>query len=502
MACCACPFLWKLVVTVSRVHMPLTAGAEARYCSVPGAGLQAAEGASETAPLLAPEPVCQWQPLNRHQLEAAAGGSGWRAVRCYLVVLFWLAWMTMLAVAVAIVVVSSKPVPTSLNWWQKCLFYQIQLEMSPDLQGEGSGAINAVCERLPYLRSLGVGGLILQGVFHKKASPVNLTELAEALETKAQIQHLLAEGSKADLRVVLDMCEVNLLGHEEIAGNKLLNRSATDTLRFWLEQGVAGFVICDSDPAYSVETLLEWREVFEEFSTQQEERILLVEQTSDVLRPLNTLTQSNITLVNVVIRSILPKSQQPLSAEEVAEAVETRLQMTQEDVWTIWTVGGEVSDELKRLLLVLMMTLPGSPAFKYKEEINHTWNEKTKHSEVALFSTLSHSKSREEALLYGSLTFLPFNTTYNFSSSSNSSVSSPPVLAFLRSWGCVQFLVLLNIWPEPLYLDSAWAPSLPERGMFVASTGMNHMGSTSLYSLKVQPYEALVIKLFKPSSYL
>ncbi|MEQ2209854.1 hypothetical protein XENOCAPTIV_004832 [Xenoophorus captivus] len=229
--------------------MPLNAGAETDYCSAP-------EGASETAPLLAPVPIHQWQPMNREQLETTAGGSGWRAARCYLVVLFWLAWMSMLAVAAVIVVISPKPVPMSLKWWQKCLFYQIQPELSPDVQAEGSEGINA----------------------------------------------------------------------------------------------------------------------------------------------------------------------------------------------------------------------------------------------------LIHSKSREEALLYGRLTFLPFNTTNSFSLSpfSNSSVSSPPVLAFLRSWGCVQFLVLLNVWPEPLSLDPAWTPSLPENWVFVASTGMNRVGLTSLYSIKLQPYEALVIKLFQP----
>ncbi|XP_012732908.2 4F2 cell-surface antigen heavy chain [Fundulus heteroclitus] len=486
--------------------MPLNAGAEAGYGSVAGAGgLPEGEGASETAPLLAPEPVYQWQPMNRQQLQAAAGGSGWRAVRCYLVVLFWLAWMAMLAVAVAIVVISPKPVPTSLKWWQKCLFYQIQPDLRSDAQAEGSESINAACERLPYLRSLGVGALILQGVFHKKPSPANLTEPIESLETKTRIQHLLAESNKSDLKVVLDICEVNLLGHQETVGygNTTSNRSATDVLRLWLERGVSGFVICDTDPAYSVETLLEWRGVFEEFSSRQDERILVVKQTSDVLRPLNVSTQSNITLINVVLKSILPKSQQPLSAEEVAEAIETQLQTRPDDTWTSWTVGGEVSGELKRILLVLMMTLPGSPAFTYKEQIDQTWDEKTKHPEVALFSTLSHSKSREQALLYGSLTFLPFNTTYNFSSSllSNSSVSSPPMLGFLRSWGCAQFLVLLNVWPQPLSLDPAWAPSLPETGVYVASTGMDHMGSTSLYSVRLQPYEAVVIKLFRPGGY-
>lgn len=127
--------------------MPLNAGAEACYGSVPDAGPPGGEGASETAPLLGLEPVCQWQPMNRQQLEAAAGGPGWRAVRCYLVVLFWLAWMTMLAVAVAIVVISPKPVPTTLKWWQRSLFYQIQPEPSPHVQDERSGGINGKNKR-------------------------------------------------------------------------------------------------------------------------------------------------------------------------------------------------------------------------------------------------------------------------------------------------------------------------------------------------------------------
>lgn len=37
-----------------------------------------------------------------------------------------------------------------------------------------------------------------------------------------------------------------------------------------------------------------------------------------------------------------------------------------------WQVGGQVSRELKNLLLVLIMTLPGSPTVQYDEEIRYT----------------------------------------------------------------------------------------------------------------------------------
>ncbi|XP_024863503.1 4F2 cell-surface antigen heavy chain [Kryptolebias marmoratus] len=483
--------------------MPLNA-ADSSYGPLPGAaGLSSGEEASETTPLLPSEPAYTWRPLNQKELQAAAGGPGWSRLRWSLVLLFWLAWLATLAVAVAIVVVSPRPTPTSVGWWQRCLFYRLRpAELDTDAGAERSEVINAAWERFPYLRSVGIGAVILEGAFHKKASPDNFTASDVNLEALAQIQHLLIESNKADLRLVLDFCKVNLLELHEEMGNldKFSKHPAAEkrALRFWLEQGVAGFVICDTDAAYSVETLLEWRGVLEEFSSKDNERILVVKQTTDVLRPLNISTYGNITLVNVVMRSILPKSHHLLSATEVAQVLETRLQPKLDDVWPSWNVGGAASPDLKQLLLVLMMTLPGSPAFQYKEETNQTQDEETKRPAVALFTTLSRSKAREEALLYGSFTFLPFNTTsYVSPNSSSSSAPPPPILAFLRSWGCVHFLVLLNFGAEPLSLDPAWAPGLPEKGVFVASTGMNHLGVTSLYSITLQPHEAIVIKLFK-----
>ncbi|XP_039985860.1 4F2 cell-surface antigen heavy chain isoform X2 [Xiphias gladius] len=480
--------------------MPLNAG-DPGYGSVPGPGPPGGVGGSETAPLLIPEPdpepAQQWQPMTKEELEVAAGGPGWRRLRCYMVLLFWLAWVAMLATAIAIIAVSPRPVVTPLRWWQKTLFYQLRPDLFVEAQAEGSGGINVLCEQLPYLRSLGIGALILEGLFDKEASPLNLTATGERSETLPQIQHLLTESNKAGLKVVLDFCELDL----DVAGNKPSIPSATvqHALRFWLEQGVAGFAICDTDAAYSEKTLLEWRGIFKEFGSQEDERIVVVKQTQDILPPLNNSSQINKTLVDVVMRSILPSSNRLLSAQEVADAIERDLQTKEDDIWPSWTVGGKASHDLKKLLLVLMMTLPGSPAFQYDKEIDQTQDkEKAKRSAVALFTSLSRARAREEALLYGSFTFLPFNTSTN---STLASPSSPPILAFLRSWGCVHFLVLLNVGPALHALDPAWAPSLPEAGVFVTSTGKDRLGSTSLYTLELQPHEAIVIKLFEKGSY-
>lgn len=68
-------------------------------------------------------------------------------------------------------------------------------------------------------------------------------------------------------------------------------------------------------------------------------RIVVVKQMGDVLRPLNTSGPTNVTLVDMVMRSILPSTHHVLSAQEVAVAIETHLQTT-EDTWPSWTVSG------------------------------------------------------------------------------------------------------------------------------------------------------------------
>ncbi|XP_074535720.1 amino acid transporter heavy chain SLC3A2 isoform X2 [Halichoeres trimaculatus] len=500
-------------------RMPLNAG-DTGYGSVPGPGLTGSVGASESAPLLIPaeepEPVRRWQPMSKEELEVAAGGPGWRRVRCYLVLLFWLAWVAMLATSIAIIVVSPRPVATQLKWWQKSVFYQIQPDLFTDKQSEKSEGIIALCEQIPYLKSLGIGALILEGLFDKGEPALNLTAAGGGVGTLPQIQHLVAESNKAGVKVVLDFCKVDLIGPQDEA----TNLSTTHGLRFWVQQGVAGFAICDTDAAYSEKTLLEWRGVLREFSSQEEERVIVVKQTKDTLPPLN-----NSTLVDVVVRSILPPSNQVLTAQEVADAIEKNLQ-TKEDIWPSWTIGGKVSPDLEKLLLVLMMTLPGSPAVQYDKDLDPRQNvslkvspppgenntpsdshsdkeKKKKHLAVALFTSLSHSRAREEALLYGSFTFLPFNSSSNAVSSDFSSDSppTPPLLAYLRSWGCVHFLIILNVGPESRVLDPAWDTKLPKAGVFVTSTGLDRLGTTALDSLELQPHEAIVIKLFEAGSY-
>ncbi len=70
----------------------------------------------------------------------------------------------------------------------------------------------------------------------------------------------------------------------------------------------------------------------------------MVRQTSNTLPELNVSSiAANGSLVELVIKSLIPPSHHPLSPAEVAEAMEASLQMPQGH-WPSWTVSGHFTE--------------------------------------------------------------------------------------------------------------------------------------------------------------
>uniref|UniRef100_A0A4W4H4V3 Uncharacterized protein n=1 Tax=Electrophorus electricus TaxID=8005 RepID=A0A4W4H4V3_ELEEL len=136
----------------------------------------------------------------------------------------------------------------------------------------------------------------------------------------------------------------------------------------------------------------------------------------------------------------------------------------------IITCGDEISPTAVSAVLIksseLYLKYPSKTHLSFCQENQRRWR--------ALFRSLSRTRTHEEALLFA---IRP--------------------LAYLRSWACAHFLVMLHFGSEPVSLDPDWAPSLPERGVFVTSTGLDRFGSVSLRSINLQPHEAVVIKLYE-----
>ncbi|XP_041090464.1 neutral and basic amino acid transport protein rBAT [Polyodon spathula] len=492
----------------------------------------------ETEPLLGSTSALMWAPLGQEELRSQAGGFRWRALRCSLLTVFWLACLAMLGTATTIIVQTPRPALPRLHWWQKDLFYQLEPSLFLDTNQDGIGDINGIRAGLPYLLSLRVGALILGPLFSSlggSGSPPNLTQINQTLGSIEDFEELIAHSNSLGIRILLDLCSVEPWHPEtlNISSNHTLpdpNTSHLGTvksaLQFWLELGVAGFRICDAEAGSSTQALEEWQATIKVYSSKEgeNERILIVSSEWED----GVIVKRS--LADLFTRPLLPPSRGNLSAQEVADAVEQAL-CTPPEAWPSWTLGGpkvghlvSLVGELQRLFSVLTFTLPGAPFLYYGDEIglheqqNNSVTElpsmrwgsyqisgtvrhptgspggaeaqisveaelKEKHSILKLFKSLSQARALEVALQCGNFTLLPSITT-----------TPSPFLAFLRSWECIHFLVLLNFGQQEAVLTDHLTPGLPTRGTIVVSSRLDRQGAVALDTLRLQPREALVVK--------
>ncbi|GMA98029.1 alpha-glucosidase [Pelosinus sp. IPA-1] len=98
----------------------------------------------------------------------------------------------------------------NLKWWQKTLVYQIYPKSFCDSNGDGSGDLNGITEKLDYIRDLGVGAIWLTPVY---VSPMvdngydiaDYRNIAPEYGTMADMEKLIGEAKKRGIRIVMDL---------------------------------------------------------------------------------------------------------------------------------------------------------------------------------------------------------------------------------------------------------------------------------------------------------
>ncbi|SFT86422.1 alpha-glucosidase [Selenomonas sp. GACV-9] len=97
-----------------------------------------------------------------------------------------------------------------LQWWQKTVVYQVYPKSFLDTTGSGQGDIPGITRKLDYLKTLGVGAVWLTPVY---PSPMvdngydiaDYTAIDPSYGTMADMEELIAEAKKRDIRIVMDL---------------------------------------------------------------------------------------------------------------------------------------------------------------------------------------------------------------------------------------------------------------------------------------------------------
>ncbi|XP_036996127.2 4F2 cell-surface antigen heavy chain-like isoform X2 [Artibeus jamaicensis] len=437
----------------------------------------------------------KFRGLSKEELLKVAGSPGWVCTRWALLVLFWVGWLSMLAGAVVIILRAPRcrELPEQ-SWWHKGALYRISNLQA--FQGQDAGALAGLKERLQYLSTLKVKGIVL-GPIHKNQKDdidgTNLEQIDPTFGSKEDLDTLLQLAKKKGLRVILDLTP-NYRGQKWFLPSQsdTVATKMRDALQFWLQAGVAGFQIRDVEtlvdgPSY----LAEWHNITKNFS---EDRLLIAGTESASLEEIRRLLSVNRDVL--LTSSYLSAS--GFTGKQTEELVTQYLNAT-DNRWCSWSLSqagllaSAVPAHLLRLYHLLLFTLPGTPVFSSGDEIGlkaaalpGQEQSKDPDSLLTLFWRLSDLRGKERALLHGDFHVLS---------------SGPDLFSYLRQWDQnKRFLVVLNFGDvaQAARLGASGLPasvSLPARADLLLSTepGREDGAPVELELLSLKPHEGLLL---------
>lgn len=82
----------------------------------------------------------QWSGLGKEELLRVANTPAWNWTRNILLILFWVAWVLMLVIAIILVV--KAPSCPDLEWYQESSMYGVNVRSFQDSDGDGIGDLN------------------------------------------------------------------------------------------------------------------------------------------------------------------------------------------------------------------------------------------------------------------------------------------------------------------------------------------------------------------------
>ena len=97
-----------------------------------------------------------------------------------------------------------------MKWWQKTIAYEIYVKSFKDSDGNGTGDLNGITSELDHLKELGVGAVWLTPCYVSPQAD-NGYDIADyynidpAYGTMEDMERLIAEAKKRDIRIVMDL---------------------------------------------------------------------------------------------------------------------------------------------------------------------------------------------------------------------------------------------------------------------------------------------------------
>ena len=100
--------------------------------------------------------------------------------------------------------------PEDARWWRDAVVYQVYVRSFADSNGDGTGDLAGVLDRLPYLRDLGVDALWFSPWYPSPLADngydvADYRAIDPAFGTLEQAEQLIAEARSLGIRTIIDV---------------------------------------------------------------------------------------------------------------------------------------------------------------------------------------------------------------------------------------------------------------------------------------------------------
>nr|XP_060614217.1 amino acid transporter heavy chain SLC3A2 isoform X2 [Anolis sagrei ordinatus] len=487
------------------------------------------------------EAAAKFTGLSKEELLEVASTPAWVRTRWALLVLFWLGWLGMLAGAVAIIVQAPrcKDLPKQ-EWWQKGGLYRIQkVEDFQDSAADGVGDLAGLKQRMDYLSSLKVKGLVI-GPLHVNPKDdqagTNLQEVDSSLGTLAEFRNVLQAAKKKNLKVILDLTpnyqSKSPWFSQPMDQNYELQEKMKEAIEFWLKEGVSGIQVGSVESLNDTQILDSWKNLTEQYAEDHARVLIAVTQKQDapgIFSLLNETAGVDVLTSEYLVGLAKSGQEDAKRGETVSQLIKNYIRAAG-DKWAGWSVARPSvgyldalrGEQILRLYHMLLYTLPGTPFTDYGDEIGlrdlpgqpaasspirMQWDNSAnfgfskeaqqsgspttsnvtvqsqsgnKDSVLTFFQQLSDLRGKERSLLHGEF--------------SEAASSSPGVFSYLRVWDQnKRFLAVLNFEAQESTVSIAHAHLPPEVVVELSTNPSREKKQLSLQGLKLEPLEGLLL---------
>lgn len=148
------------------------------------------------------------KPIMLHQIGHYHNDPSWIRIRWLFYTAFWFGWIFSLFCGIILTASQPKCVLSVREWWKDSIIYEIWTLSYQDSDGDGTGDLNGITEKIDHLWKIGITSIFLRPIIKVESyglGVINYTDLSTQIGSFDDFSSLIRNAHDKGIRVLIDL---------------------------------------------------------------------------------------------------------------------------------------------------------------------------------------------------------------------------------------------------------------------------------------------------------